>query len=65
VTACSRLALQVHALVSQAGFLGFSELSRRCSALEEACHAPADIVPAFEAARVSARAARRMITTLQ
>jgi HPt (histidine-containing phosphotransfer) domain-containing protein len=61
----SHLALQLHAIVAQAGFLGFSELSWLCSALEEACHTRADLLPAYQEASVAAHSVRRMIATLQ
>ena len=45
---------QAHALVSLAAVLGFSTLSDRCSALEEACRSGQGVQPAFERARAAA-----------
>jgi CheY-like chemotaxis protein len=60
----SKLAHRVHAIVSQAGILGFSDLSRLCSALEEACANGGNVLPAFEKAALAASAARLAIGSL-
>lgn len=49
---------QAHALVSLAAVLGFTVLSERCSALEEACRNKHDVRPPFERARAEALQAR-------
>jgi CheY-like chemotaxis protein len=59
------LARRAHAIVSQAGFLGFSDLSQLCGTLEEACNTQADLSLPFEKARLAANAARRTIRTLR
>jgi HPt (histidine-containing phosphotransfer) domain-containing protein len=60
---------QAHALVSLAAVLGFSTLSERCSALEEACRSGHGVQPAFERAKASAlevrAAAASLITDLK
>jgi CheY-like chemotaxis protein len=61
----SDLARRAHAIVSQAGFLGFSDLSQLCGTLEEACNTQADLSLPFEKARLAADAARRTISTLR
>jgi HPt (histidine-containing phosphotransfer) domain-containing protein len=61
----SELVRRAHAIVSLAGFLGFAELARRCGAIEEACHAEADLAPSFEAASAAARAALRTLDALR
>lgn len=60
-----QLARRTHAIVSLAGFLGFADLARHCSALEEACHAGADLSLSFAAASVASHAALRTLDTLQ
>lgn len=58
------LARQAHDLVSQAGMLGYGELSRRCSELEEACLRGTDIPEVFaRAAEASARARAQLAGT--
>jgi hypothetical protein len=59
------LARRAHAIVAQAGFLGFSDLSQLCGTLEEACHAQEDLSLPFEKARLAAEAARRRISMLR
>jgi CheY-like chemotaxis protein len=49
-----RLVGQAHALVSLSAVLGFTTLSDRCSALEEACRSGQGVQPAFERAKASA-----------
>jgi CheY-like chemotaxis protein len=60
----SQLACHAHAIVSQAGILGFSDLARLCSALEEACANGGDVLSAFGKAQLAARAARDAIGCL-
>jgi HPt (histidine-containing phosphotransfer) domain-containing protein len=60
----SQLARHAHAIVSQAGFLGFSDLARICGTLEEACAMPADLSAPFEQASLAARAVCARINTL-
>jgi CheY-like chemotaxis protein len=59
-----KLARRAHAIVSQAGILGFSDLSRRCSTLEEACANGWNVLLAFGKAELAARAARLAIGSL-
>jgi hypothetical protein len=59
------LARRAHAIVSHAGFLGFSDLSQLCRTLEETCNTQADLSLPFEQARLAADAARRTIGTLR
>jgi chemotaxis protein histidine kinase CheA len=61
----SHLARRAHAIVSQAGFLGFSDLARLCSALEEACATRADLSACFEQASRAARAVCITISALR
>jgi CheY-like chemotaxis protein len=60
----SQLGGHAHAIVSQAGILGFPDLARLCSALEEACTNGGDVLSAFGKAELAARAAREAITSL-
>jgi CheY-like chemotaxis protein len=60
----SRLARRAHAIVSQAGILGFSELARLCGTLEEACATGADVSAPFGKAKLAARAAHDTIGSL-
>lgn len=59
-----QLAGQAHALVSLAAVLGFSLLSERCSALEEACRSGHDVPLAFEQAKAAALSARKAAVSL-
>jgi chemotaxis protein histidine kinase CheA len=61
----SNLARRAHAIVSQAGFLGFSDLARLCSTLEEACATPADLSASFEQASAAAQAVCNTISALR
>lgn len=61
----SHLARRAHAIVSQAGFLGFADLARLCSTLEEACITCADLSSPFERASLAADAVCRTISTLR
>ena len=61
----SNLARRAHAIVSQAGFLGFSDLARLCSTLEEACATPADHRRSFEQASAAAQAVCNTISALR
>ena len=60
----SQLARRAHAIVSQAGILGFSDLARLCSTLEEACANGGDVSSPFRKAELAARAARDAIGSL-
>jgi HPt (histidine-containing phosphotransfer) domain-containing protein len=60
----SQLARRAHAIVSQAGFLGFADLARLCGALEEACATRADLSASFERASRAAQAACITISAL-
>ena len=53
-----------HKLISQAGMLGFLELSDRSRDLEEACEGEAPLGDALEAFRSSAGRALRVVQTL-
>ncbi len=53
-----QLVSQAHALASLAAILGFSDLSERCSTLEEACKRGQGVQPPFESARRAALEAR-------
>ncbi|HUE46758.1 MAG TPA: ATP-binding protein [Aestuariivirgaceae bacterium] len=59
-----QLKRQAHSLVSDAGQLGFSELSGACSTLEEACSGAAAIGPALGRARRAAGQARNKVDHL-
>jgi hypothetical protein len=61
----SDLARRAHCIVSQAGFLGFSNLARLCVTLEEACITRADLSSPFEKASLAAHAVCRTINTLR
>jgi chemotaxis protein histidine kinase CheA len=61
----SNLARRAHAIVSQAGFLGFSDLARLCSTLEEACATRADLSASFEQASAAAQAVCNTISALR
>jgi CheY-like chemotaxis protein/HPt (histidine-containing phosphotransfer) domain-containing protein/flavin-binding protein dodecin len=50
------LARDAHALVSHSALLGFLELSRQCSELEEACVSGGDVDSPFQRASAAARA---------
>jgi CheY-like chemotaxis protein len=60
----SQLACHAHAIVSQAGILGFSDLARLCGTLEEACADGGDVLSPFRRAQLAARAARDAIGSL-
>jgi CheY-like chemotaxis protein len=60
----SQLARRAHAIVSQAGILGFSDLARLCGTLEEACANGGDILSPFRKAELAARVARDAIGSL-
>jgi CheY-like chemotaxis protein/HPt (histidine-containing phosphotransfer) domain-containing protein len=60
----SQLARRAHAIVSQAGILGFSDLARLCGTLEEACANGGDVSSPFRKAELAARAAREAIGSL-
>jgi CheY-like chemotaxis protein len=60
-----QLARSAHALVSHCALLGFSELSRLCSALEDACRASHDVRARFRAARKVARSVLEDLSATQ
>jgi PAS domain S-box-containing protein len=59
-----QLGHSAHDIVSYTGFLGFSELTQRCSELEEACKDGKNLLLSFKKARNASLAAREMINTL-
>jgi CheY-like chemotaxis protein len=61
----SLLARRAHAIVSQAGLLGFSDLTQLCGTLEQTCANGGDVSSAFGKAERSARAVRDAIGTLE
>jgi HPt (histidine-containing phosphotransfer) domain-containing protein len=61
----SQLAHRAHAIVSQAGILGFSDLARLCGTLEEACTNGGDVSSPFRKAELAARRARDSIGSLR
>lgn len=61
----AHLARRAHAIVSQAGFLGFADLARLCSALEEACVTRVDLSSPFERASLAAHAVCGTISALR
>jgi CheY-like chemotaxis protein len=60
----SQLARRAHAIVSQAGILGFADLARLCGTLEEACANGGDMLSSFRRAELAARAACDAIGSL-
>jgi CheY-like chemotaxis protein len=61
----SQLARRAHAIVSLAGLLGFCDLARLCSSLEEACANGGDVSSSFRTAELAARAACDTIGSLE
>lgn len=59
-----QLERRAHQIVSDAGQLGFSELSESCGVLEEACSGKGDIAPALTRARHAAERVRTMTERL-
>jgi HPt (histidine-containing phosphotransfer) domain-containing protein len=59
-----RLKSSAHKLISQAGMLGFMELSDRSRDLEEACEGDAPLDAALDAFRSSAEQALGVVQTL-
>ena len=59
-----QLIKSAHALVSQAGMLGFTELSQQCRALEEACLKGESTTAVLERVQESSRAACAQLATL-
>ncbi len=57
----AQLARRAHAIVAQAGFLGFPDLARRCAALEQACAGAGDIISYFTRAKRAAARVRKTI----
>jgi len=54
-------AARAHALIPQAALLGFSELAKACTALEQACLRGEGVTHSYAAAKEAAANARRMI----
>ena len=59
------LGQDAHALLSSSGSLGFTDLSRRCSEVERACLAGADLAAPVLEARAAARVAIAAINLLE
>jgi signal transduction histidine kinase/DNA-binding response OmpR family regulator len=60
-----RLGREVHALVSAAGLLGFSDLSEASRALERACHGEGDLARALGRFQISRQQALEQIPALK
>jgi CheY-like chemotaxis protein len=60
----TQLARRAHAIVSQAGILGFSDLARLCSTLEQACATGGDVSSPFGKAELAARAVHDAVGSL-
>ncbi len=59
------LARQAHMLISRAGLLGFSELARLCSVLEQTCRRGQALGPAWSKARTAALQAQAVVSQLR